>query len=46
MHVSKVRRKLGDADTGSDHIKTVRGVGYIFARPRESEGAAARSSSK
>lgn len=35
MHVSKVRKKLGDSESGSDHIKTVRGVGYIFARPRE-----------
>ena len=35
MHVSKVRRKLGDSESGGDHIKTVRGVGYIFARPRE-----------
>jgi len=35
MHVSKVRKKLGDTDTGMDHIKTVRGVGYIFAHPRE-----------
>jgi two-component system response regulator CpxR len=35
MHVSKVRKKLGDADNGADHIKTVRGVGYIFAHPRE-----------
>jgi len=34
MHVSKVRKKLGDSDEG-EHIKTVRGVGYIFARPRE-----------
>ncbi len=34
MHVSKVRKKLGDNDTGTDHIKTVRGVGYIFAHPR------------
>ena len=34
MHVSKVRKKLGDTDT-DEHIKTVRGVGYIFARPRE-----------
>ena len=30
MHVSKVRKKLGDTDTG-DHIKTVRGTGYIYA---------------
>jgi two-component system, OmpR family, response regulator CpxR len=35
MHVSKVRKKLGDSDTNTDHIKTVRGVGYIFAHPRE-----------
>src|SRR3954470_18756978 len=33
MHVSKVRKKLGDSDTG-DHIKTVRGTGYIFALSR------------
>jgi DNA-binding response OmpR family regulator len=35
MHVSKVRKKLGDSDDGVDHIKTIRGVGYIFAHPRE-----------
>jgi DNA-binding response OmpR family regulator len=35
MHVSKVRKKLGDGDGGMDHIKTVRGVGYIFTHPRE-----------
>jgi len=35
MHVSKLRKKLGDVDGGEGHIKTVRGVGYIFARPRE-----------
>src|ERR1700723_2755603 len=34
MHVSKVRKKLGDTDA-DEHIKTIRGVGYIFARPRE-----------
>ncbi len=33
MHVSKVRKKLGDSDNG-DHIKTVRGAGYIFALSR------------
>jgi len=33
MHVSKVRRKLGDSDD-EDHIKTVRGAGYIFALSR------------
>jgi DNA-binding response OmpR family regulator len=35
MHVSKIRRKLGDSEAGTDHIKTVRGVGYIFARSPE-----------
>jgi DNA-binding response OmpR family regulator len=36
MHVSKVRKKLGDTDNDNDeHIKTIRGVGYIFARPRD-----------
>lgn len=35
MHVSKVRKKLGDSDFGGEHIKTVRGVGYIFAHPRD-----------
>ena len=29
MHVSKVRKKLGDSDT-EEHIKTVRGAGYRF----------------
>ncbi len=33
MHVSKVRRKLGDSEESGDHIKTIRGVGYMFARP-------------
>lgn len=41
MHVSKVRKKLGDSETGPDHIKTVRGVGYIFARPRDTDGSKA-----
>ncbi len=34
MHVSKLRRKLGDQD-GQERIKTIRGVGYIYARPGE-----------
>jgi two-component system response regulator CpxR len=44
MHVSKIRRKLGDSDSGVDHIKTVRGVGYIFTRPQELAPENARSS--
>ncbi len=35
MHISKVRKKLGDSDTGTELIKTVRGVGYIFALTRD-----------
>ncbi len=35
VHVSKIRRKLGDHGD-SDRIKTIRGVGYVFTRP-ESE---------
>ena len=37
MHVSKVRKKLDS----EDHIKTIRGAGYIFAlaRPKNKNGA-------
>jgi two-component system response regulator CpxR len=35
MHVSKIRRKLEDSD-GEEHIKTIRGSGYIFALARPS----------
>ena len=41
MHVSKVRKKLGDTDGNAERIKTVRGVGYLFTLrrvPPESEG--------
>jgi two-component system response regulator CpxR len=31
MHVSNLRRKLGPAPGGGERIKTVRGVGYIYA---------------
>src|SRR6202035_2008580 len=44
MHVSKVRKKLGDTDS-DEHIKTIRGVGYIFARPREKVGEKAKITS-
>jgi two-component system, OmpR family, response regulator CpxR len=39
MHVSKVRKKLGDSDS-EEHIKTIRGAGYIFAlsRPKAKNG--------
>lgn len=35
MHVSKVRRKLGPQPNGDERIKTIRGVGYIYAVPPE-----------
>jgi len=31
---ARCERKLGDTDN-DEHIKTIRGVGYIFARPGE-----------
>ncbi len=33
MHVSKLRRKLGDRSSGDERIKTVRGAGYIYTLP-------------
>jgi len=42
MHVSKIRKKLGDSDGAGDHIKTVRGVGYIFTKP-QTDAAKSRS---
>lgn len=41
MHVSKVRKKLGDTDS-EDHIKTIRGAGYIFALARPKAKNASR----
>jgi two-component system response regulator CpxR len=33
MHISKLRKKLGEDGQGGERIKTVRGVGYIYAAP-------------
>jgi len=33
MHVSKIRKKLGDQPDGGERIKAIRGVGYIYVRP-------------
>ena len=33
MHISKLRRKLGPRNDGSERIKTVRAVGYIYTLP-------------
>jgi DNA-binding response OmpR family regulator len=35
MHVSKLRKKLGPQPDGDERIKTIRGVGYIYAQPGE-----------
>jgi len=32
MHISNLRKKLGHQFAGTERIKTVRGVGYIYAR--------------
>jgi DNA-binding response OmpR family regulator len=33
MHVSNLRKKLGALPNGQERIKTVRGVGYLYASP-------------
>lgn len=35
MHVSNLRKKLGHQVAGVERIKTVRGVGYIYAKSQE-----------
>ena len=37
VHVSKLRKKLGERVDDRDRIKTVRGVGYIYTMPETSE---------
>ena len=36
MHISHLRKKLGHRVGDAERIKTVRGVGYVYARPAES----------
>lgn len=38
MHISHLRKKLGRRAGEFDRIKTVRGVGYIYARPSDAGG--------
>jgi two-component system response regulator CpxR len=38
MHVSNLRKKLGHRAGPAERIKTVRGVGYIYARPAAAGG--------
>ena len=37
MHISHLRKKLGHYIGEIERIKTVRGVGYVYARPSEAE---------
>ncbi len=37
VHVSNLRRKIGPAADGSERLKAVRGVGYLFARAENAE---------
>jgi DNA-binding response OmpR family regulator len=39
MHISHLRKKLGHYIGEVERIKTVRGVGYVYARPREAMSA-------
>jgi two-component system response regulator CpxR len=38
MHISNLRKKLGARFGGTERIKTVRGVGYIYAQSSAAEG--------
>ncbi len=37
MHISNLRRKLGDQTKGKELIKTIRSVGYLYSLPREAQ---------
>ena len=39
MHISHLRKKLGRRAGEFERIKTVRGIGYIYARPSDAGGA-------
>ena len=45
MHVSNLRKKLGPRHEGTEHIKTIRGVGYVYTLPETVESQTARSGS-
>jgi two-component system, OmpR family, response regulator CpxR len=38
MHISNLRKKLGHQAAGRERIKTVRGVGYIYAQASNAQG--------
>lgn len=35
MHISNLRKKIGNRQDGGERIKTVRGVGYIYTQPAQ-----------
>jgi len=35
LHISNLRRKLGPQSNGSDRIRSVRGIGYLYAWPMQ-----------
>lgn len=37
MHISNLRRKLGELPQGGERIMTVRGLGYQYARPQSAD---------
>ena len=43
MHISHLRKKLGHRAGDAERIKTVRGVGYVYARPSADAAGAAKS---
>lgn len=38
VHISSLRKKLGHKTKGMERIKTVRGIGYLYALPKQGEG--------
>ncbi len=43
VHVSNLRKKLGRDACGTERIKTVRGMGYIYARSQDASGRESRT---
>ena len=37
VHISSIRKKLGHKIKGIERIKTIRGIGYLYALPNEEE---------
>ncbi len=42
VHISKLRKKLGEMVSGGERIKTVRGAGYLYALPAAEQKVAER----